>query len=104
MQIILVKKAIFSSLYSPRNGENGISWIHRWASAMAMKESREPGEPKWRISSMSRVQPVLCAVINPHDRNRAFSCSVNGPRMVRVGIAIPWCRAPALADIDAGIL
>lgn len=36
-------------------GENGISWIHRWASAKGMKESREPGEPKWLLEEFGRM-------------------------------------------------
>ncbi len=36
-------------------GEDGISWIHRWASAKGMQESREPGEPKWLLEEFTRM-------------------------------------------------
>lgn len=36
-------------------GADGISWIHRWASAKGMKESREPPEPKWLLEEFGRM-------------------------------------------------
>ena len=36
-------------------GTDGISWIHRWARAKGMKESREPREPKWLLEEFGRM-------------------------------------------------
>ena len=37
-------------------GADGISWIHRWARAKGMTESREPGEPKWLLEEFGRMR------------------------------------------------
>lgn len=37
-------------------GTNGISWIHRWASAKGLMERWEPGEPKWLLEEFGRMQ------------------------------------------------
>ncbi len=36
-------------------GTNGISWIHRWASAKGLTERWEPGEPKWLLEEYGRM-------------------------------------------------